>query len=78
MPINPTHIAWKRAYQLSTSGGKHTRAIRIGSALGTWTIVGGGYNHGHGKTPAAAWRNACEGAFGEQHLEALKSGSWRP
>lgn len=75
--MNPTHLAWKRLYQTAACG-KNTRAIRIGSALGDWTIVGGGYNHGNGKTPADAWRNACESTFGDHHLIAFRQGSYRP
>jgi len=75
--MNKSHLSWKRLYQ-TTAAGRHTRAVRIGSQLGAWSIVGGGFNHGNGRTPIEAWKDACMSTFGDHHIQAFVQGSYRP
>lgn len=74
--MNAQHLAWKRLYQTA-----HRHGVAVHSNESSnfpWKIVGGGYTHGVGQTAVGAWRNACEGQFGEQHLQAFRQGSYRP
>ena len=75
--MHKSHLAWKRLYQTALCG-QNTRAVRTGSPLGDWSIVGGGHVHGNGKTAMEAWRNACERHFGDHHLQAFRQGSYIP